>query len=60
MGLAVAVWHSLPGTVLLYGAAALHVALAFLAIYERPVRFVRAEPEPGAIFNRLEQVGMAE
>lgn len=31
----VAVWFSLPGTVLLYGAAALHVALAFVALYER-------------------------
>ena len=36
-GLRVAVgfWHSLPGTVLLYGAAATHLALAFLAVYER-------------------------
>jgi len=42
LGLAVAVWHSLPGTVLLYGAAALHVALAFLAIYER--RTLRMPP----------------
>jgi len=33
--LAVAVWHSLPGTLLLYGAAAIHVALAFFAVYER-------------------------
>ncbi|HEX4885882.1 MAG TPA: adenylate/guanylate cyclase domain-containing protein [Casimicrobiaceae bacterium] len=32
---AVMVWFSLPGTVLLYGAATLHVALAFVALYER-------------------------
>ncbi len=28
-------WHSPPGTVLLYGAAGIHIALAFLAVYER-------------------------
>jgi len=33
--IAVAVWHSLPGTVLLYGAALIHIALAFVALYER-------------------------
>jgi adenylate cyclase len=33
--LVVAFWHSAPGTVLLYGAAATHVALALLAVYER-------------------------
>jgi len=33
--LAVIVWHSLPGTTVLYGAAATHVVLAILAIYER-------------------------
>ncbi len=32
---AVALWHSLPGTVLLYGAAAIHIGLAFVALYER-------------------------
>src|ERR1700693_1675793 len=32
---AVAFWHSLPGTVLLYGAAAIHLALALIAVYER-------------------------
>ena len=32
---AVAFWHSLPGTVLLYSAAAIHVALALVAVYER-------------------------
>ena len=32
---AVAVWHSLPGTVLLYSAAGTHLALAVLAVYER-------------------------
>src|SRR5204863_6826083 len=32
---AVAAWHSLPGTVLLYGAAAIHLALAMVAVYER-------------------------
>lgn len=36
-GLRVAVgfWHSLPGTVLLYGAAAIHLTLALVAVYER-------------------------
>lgn len=33
--LAVALWHSLPGTLLLYGAAAVHVALAFDSLYRR-------------------------
>ena len=33
--LAVAVWQSMPGTMLLYGAAAIHIALAFVAVYER-------------------------
>lgn len=32
---AVSAWTSVPGTVLLYGAAGIHVALAFLALYER-------------------------
>jgi adenylate cyclase len=32
---AVAVWYSLPGTVLLYGAASLHFLLALWSIYER-------------------------
>jgi adenylate cyclase len=39
---AVAVWHSLPGTVLLYGAAGIHVALAFVALYEH--RTLRMPP----------------
>src|SRR6185369_1473142 len=30
----VAVWHGVPVTVLLYGAAAIHITLAFLALYE--------------------------
>lgn len=36
-GLRVAVvfWHSLPGTVLLYGAVVIHVALAMVAVYQR-------------------------
>jgi len=33
--LVVAFWHSAAGTVLLYGAAATHIALALLAVYER-------------------------
>ena len=33
--IAVSVWSSLPGTLLLYGAAGVHVALAFMALYER-------------------------
>src|SRR5258706_8294049 len=32
---AVAFWHSLPGTLLLYSAAAIHLALALVAVYER-------------------------
>jgi len=39
---AVAVWHSLPGTLLLYGAVAVHVALAFNALYRR--RTLRMPP----------------
>jgi adenylate cyclase len=33
--IALKLWQSLPGTALLYGAAALHFVLAMLAIYER-------------------------
>jgi adenylate cyclase len=32
---AVSVWSSIPGTLLLYGAVGVHVALAFVALYER-------------------------
>ena len=32
---AVVVWHSVPVTIVLYGAAATHIVLAILAIYER-------------------------
>lgn len=32
---AVAFWHSLPATVLLYGAAVVHVALAMVAVFQR-------------------------
>src|SRR5438094_3962380 len=39
---AVAVWHSLPGTVLLYGAAGVHITLAFVSLYER--RTLRMPP----------------
>lgn len=35
LGLTVEVWGSLAGSVLLYGAAAIHVTLALLAVYER-------------------------
>jgi adenylate cyclase len=35
MEIAVEVWYSLPGTVLLYGAAAVHFVLALWAVYER-------------------------
>ena len=38
----VRLWHSGPGTVLLYGAAALHIGLALFAIYER--RTLRMAP----------------
>jgi len=39
---AVAVWQSVVGTTLLYGAAAIHIALAFIAVYER--RTLRMPP----------------
>src|SRR5215470_12737142 len=39
---AVAVWHSTPGTVLLYGAAVIHLALAVRAVYQR--RTLRTPP----------------
>src|SRR6266853_3586795 len=39
---AVAFWHSLPGSVLLYGAAGIHVTLAFVALYEH--RTLRMPP----------------
>lgn len=35
MEAAVTVWYSLPGTALLYGAAAVHFAMALWAVYER-------------------------
>ena len=38
----VALWHSPPGSVLLYGAAAIHITLALLAIYQR--RTLRIPP----------------
>ncbi|MEJ8848606.1 2Fe-2S iron-sulfur cluster-binding protein [Variovorax rhizosphaerae] len=38
-------WHSLPGTVLLYAAAAIHVSLALFAVYER--RTFRMPPVQG-------------
>ena len=40
--IAVAVWQSLPGTLILYGAAGTHIALAFLAIYQH--RTLRMPP----------------
>ena len=39
---AVAVWQSPPGTLVLYGAAGTHIALAFLALYQR--RTLRMPP----------------
>jgi adenylate cyclase len=39
---AVAVWHGLPGTVLLYGGAGVHNALAFVALHEH--RTLRMPP----------------
>jgi adenylate cyclase len=45
--LAVALWHSWPGSILLYGSAGAHLMLAFLEIYEkrtlrmRPIEIVR-------------------
>lgn len=44
----VAAWRSLPGTALLYGAAATHIALALVALYER--RTLRL---PGAELVRI-------
>jgi adenylate cyclase len=35
LGYAIEVWYSLPGTILLYGAAATHFVLALWAVYER-------------------------
>ncbi len=35
LGYAIEVWYSLPGTILLYGAAATHFLLALWAVYER-------------------------
>ena len=40
--IAVAVWQSPPGTVILYGAAGTHIALAFLALYQH--RTLRMPP----------------
>jgi adenylate cyclase len=39
---AVALWHSLPGSIVLYGAAAIHIALALHSIYQR--RTLRIPP----------------
>ncbi len=41
--IAVAVWQSPPGTLVLYGAAGTHIALAFLAIYQH--RTLRMPPQ---------------
>jgi len=38
----VGVWHSIPGTVLLYGAAVIHLSLAIRAVYQR--RTLRMPP----------------
>ena len=35
MSIAVEVWYSLPGTVLLYGAFVIHFLMALFAVYER-------------------------
>jgi adenylate cyclase len=35
LGLTVLLWHSPPGTLLLYGAATVHQSRALLAVYER-------------------------
>lgn len=40
-----AFWHSWPGTLLLYGAVAVHLALAFVALWER--RSLRMPPSQG-------------
>jgi adenylate cyclase len=42
LNFAVRIWHSIPGTLLLYGAAATHVALALNALYRR--RTLRMPP----------------
>jgi adenylate cyclase len=42
LGMALRVWHSAPGTLLLYGSAAVHVVLALQAIYQR--RTLRMAP----------------
>lgn len=35
LAIAVAVWHSVPGSIILYGAAGAHFTLALLAVYEK-------------------------
>lgn len=45
LGLALRLWHSGPGTVLLYGSAAVHVVLALESIYQR--RTLRMPPLDG-------------
>src|SRR5436189_5819011 len=42
LDIAVRVWQSVPGTLVLYGAAAAHLSLAFAAIYAR--RTLRMPP----------------
>ena len=42
LALTLALWHSVPGTVILYGAVSIHLALAFDAIYSR--RTLRMAP----------------
>ena len=42
LALTLALWHSVPGTVILYGAVSIHLALAFDAIYRR--RTLRMAP----------------
>ena len=51
-------WHSLPGTVLLYGAAAVHLALAVVALWER--RTLRMPPLEGLrVLLGAQQQGLA-
>ena len=46
-----ALWHSVPGTVLLYGAAGVHLALAFNAIYNRRQRRCLSAPAAGEVHD---------
>ena len=45
-------WHRVPGTSILYGAAGIHLALAFDAIYSRRTLPGIHQPVPRALVDR--------